>query len=164
MDSHASSSFSSLKTYLLALADTPGRVARRATSASTSFDEMSRARSRSGSDMRRSLRWFDLVGFGLGGMIGAGVFVTTGRASRLYAGPSVVLSYAIAGFCALLSAFCYTEFAVDMPVAGGAFSYIRVTFGPHLLSLCLFHSVSHCQQLLMPPHPPVTTQTVVTGL
>ncbi|KAG5556957.1 hypothetical protein RHGRI_007263 [Rhododendron griersonianum] len=129
MDSHGSSSFSSLKTYLLALADTPNRVARRACSASTSFDEMSRARSRSGSDMRRSLRWFDLVGFGLGGMIGAGVFVTTGRASRLYAGPSVVLSYAIAGFCALLSAFCYTEFAVDMPVAGGAFSYIRVTFG-----------------------------------
>lgn len=129
MDSHGSSSFSSLKTYLLALADTPSRVARRAGSASTSFDEMSRARSRSGSDMRRSLRWFDLVGFGLGGMIGAGVFVTTGRASRLYAGPSVVLSYAIAGFCALLSAFCYTEFAVDMPVAGGAFSYIRVTFG-----------------------------------
>ncbi|KAH7855796.1 hypothetical protein Vadar_029004 [Vaccinium darrowii] len=129
MDSHGSSSFSSLRTYLLALADTPSRVARRAGSASTSLDEMSRARSRSGSDMRRSLRWFDLVGFGLGGMIGAGVFVTTGRASRLYAGPSVVLSYAIAGFCALLSAFCYTEFAVDMPVAGGAFSYIRVTFG-----------------------------------
>ncbi|KAF7852144.1 hypothetical protein BT93_L0536 [Corymbia citriodora subsp. variegata] len=62
-------------------------------------------------------------------MVGAGVFVTTGRASHLYAGPAVVLSYAIAGLCALLSAFCYTEFAVDMPVAGGAFSYLRVTFG-----------------------------------
>lgn len=78
--------------------------------------------------MQRTLRWFDLVGFGLGGMIGAGVFVTTGPASQL-AGPAIVLSYAIAGLCALLSAFCYTEFAVDMPVAGGAFSYLRVTFG-----------------------------------
>jgi amino acid transporter len=57
------------------------------------------------------------------------VFVTTGRATRLYAGPGVIVSYAIAGLCALLSAFCYTEFAVDMPVAGGAFSYLRVTFG-----------------------------------
>uniref|UniRef100_A0A453KA80 Amino acid permease/ SLC12A domain-containing protein n=1 Tax=Aegilops tauschii subsp. strangulata TaxID=200361 RepID=A0A453KA80_AEGTS len=56
-------------------------------------------------------------------------FVTTGRATRLHAGPGVVVSYAIAGLCALLSAFCYTEFAVDMPVAGGAFSYLRVTFG-----------------------------------
>ncbi|KAF7811529.1 cationic amino acid transporter 7, chloroplastic-like [Senna tora] len=129
MESRATSSFSSLQAYLHALAHTPSRLARRAGSVSTSYDEMSRVRARSGSDMRKSLRWFDLVGFGLGGMVGAGVFVTTGRASRLCAGPSVVLSYAIAGLCALLSAFCYTEFAVDMPVAGGAFSYLRVTFG-----------------------------------
>jgi amino acid transporter len=81
--------------------------------------------------MARALRWWDLVGLGLGGMVGAGVFVTTGRATRLYAGPGVVVSYAIAGLCALLSAFCYTEFAVDMPVAGGAFSYLRVTFGQY---------------------------------
>jgi amino acid transporter len=90
---------------------------------------MSQVRARSGSHMQKTLRWFDLVGLGLGGMVGAGVFVTTGHAARLYAGPAIVLSYAIAGFCALLSAFCYTEFAVDMPVAGGAFSYLRVTFG-----------------------------------
>ncbi|XP_002269556.1 cationic amino acid transporter 6, chloroplastic [Vitis vinifera] len=129
MDTHGSSSFSSFTAYARALAQTPSRLARRACSVSTSFEEMSRVRARSGSDMQRNLRWFDLVGFGLGGMVGAGVFVTTGRASRLYAGPAVVLSYAIAGICALLSAFCYTEFAVDMPVAGGAFSYLRVTFG-----------------------------------
>lgn len=84
--------------------------------------------------MKKSLRWYDLVGFGLGGMVGAGVFVTSGTASSKYAGPSVILSYAIAGICALLSAFCYTEFAVDMPVAGGAFSYIRVTFGSYCIS------------------------------
>ncbi|CAF2155674.1 unnamed protein product [Brassica napus] len=90
---------------------------------------MSRVRAVSGEQMRRTLRWYDLVGLGIGGMIGAGVFVTTGRASRLLAGPSIVVSYAIAGLCALLSAFCYTEFAVHLPVAGGAFSYIRITFG-----------------------------------
>ncbi|PKI34206.1 hypothetical protein CRG98_045403 [Punica granatum] len=90
---------------------------------------MSRVRCFSGSDMAKTLRWPDLVGFGLGGMVGAGVFVTTGHSARFYAGPAVVVSYAIAGLCALLSAFCYTEFAVDMPVAGGAFSYLRVTFG-----------------------------------
>ncbi|KAI4347788.1 hypothetical protein L6164_008570 [Bauhinia variegata] len=123
------SSFSSFPAYLRALAQTPSRLARRAGSVSTSYEEMSRVRARSGSDMRKTLRWFDLVGFGIGGMVGAGVFVTTGNATHTYAGPSVVLSYAIAGFCALLSAFCYTEFAVDMPVAGGAFSYLRVTFG-----------------------------------
>lgn len=131
MDSRSHvSSFSSFNSYMRALSDTPKRLARRACSVSTSFEETSRVRARSGSEMKRSLRWYDLTGLGLGGMVGAGVFVTTGHASRNYAGPSVILSYAIAGLCALLSAFCYTEFAVDLPVAGGAFSYIRVTFGP----------------------------------
>jgi hypothetical protein len=50
--------------------------------------------------------WWDLVGLGLGDMVGAGVFVTTGCAARLYVGPDLVVSYAIAGLCALLSAFC----------------------------------------------------------
>ncbi|XP_058737559.1 cationic amino acid transporter 7, chloroplastic-like [Vicia villosa] len=128
MASHASS-FSSLRAYLRAVSQTPSRFARRGFSVSTSYEEMSRVRARSGTSMRKSLRWFDLVGFGIGGMVGAGVFVTTGNATHNFAGPAVVLSFAIAGFCALLSAFCYTEFAVDMPVAGGAFSYLRVTFG-----------------------------------
>ncbi|CAL9135374.1 unnamed protein product [Musa textilis] len=124
-----SSSFASLGAYGRALAETHRRLGRRAASVTTTYEEMSRVRARSGADMTRSLRWPDLVGFGLGGMVGAGVFVATGRAARLYAGPAIVLSYTIAGLCALLSAFCYTEFAVDMPIAGGAFSYLRVTFG-----------------------------------
>ncbi|KAL1201425.1 Cationic amino acid transporter 6 [Cardamine amara subsp. amara] len=123
------SSFSSLRVYLNSLSATPSRLSRRAVSVSTSSDEMSRVRAVSGEHMRRTLRWYDLIGLGIGGMVGAGVFVTSGRASHLNAGPSVVISYAIAGLCALLSAFCYTEFAVHLPVAGGAFSYIRITFG-----------------------------------
>ncbi|XP_060184462.1 cationic amino acid transporter 7, chloroplastic-like [Lycium barbarum] len=134
METH-SSSFTNIKSYLKALSDTPNRLVRRAGSVSTSFEETSRVRARSGGDMKRSLRWYDLIGLGVGGMVGAGVFVTSGHASRVCAGPAVVLSYAIAGLCALLSAFCYTEFAVDMPVAGGAFSYIRITFGEFLAFL-----------------------------
>ncbi|XP_062183244.1 cationic amino acid transporter 6, chloroplastic-like [Phragmites australis] len=124
-----SGSFSSLRAYGRALAQTPRRLAHRGCAATAPAEEMNRVRARSGPRMARALRWPDLVGLGLGGMVGAGVFVTTGRATRMYAGPGVVVSYAIAGLCALLSAFCYTEFAVDMPVAGGAFSYLRVTFG-----------------------------------
>ncbi|XP_073041672.1 cationic amino acid transporter 7, chloroplastic-like isoform X1 [Primulina eburnea] len=134
METHFSS-FSTCRAYLRALSETPSRISRRAFSVSTSFQEDSRVRARSGPNMKRSLRWYDLIGFGVGGMVGAGVFVTTGRASRVYAGPSVIVSYAIAGLCALLSSFCYTEFAVDMPVAGGAFSYIRATFGEFLAFL-----------------------------
>ncbi|XP_066356368.1 cationic amino acid transporter 6, chloroplastic-like isoform X1 [Miscanthus floridulus] len=127
--SSSSSSFASWRAYGRALEQTPRRLSRRAFASTAAREEMSRVRSRSGADMARALRWWDLVGLGLGGMVGAGVFVTTGRAARLYSGPGVVVSYAIAGLCALLSAFCYTEFAVDLPVAGGAFSYLRVTFG-----------------------------------
>ncbi|KAL8233253.1 hypothetical protein R6Q57_003031 [Mikania cordata] len=128
MERHGSS-FSSFKSYINALSDLPHRLRRRAGCVSTTFEETSQIRSRSGADMRKNLRWYDLICFGIGGMVGAGVFVTSGTASHDKAGPAVILSYAIAGLCALLSAFCYAEFAVHMPVAGGAFSYIRITFG-----------------------------------
>ncbi|KAK9170359.1 hypothetical protein Syun_002499 [Stephania yunnanensis] len=127
---------SSLWAMSRAAARTAKRVARRAVTVTTPFDELHPVRARSGADMHRTLTWLDLVGLGVGGMVGAGVFVTTGRASRLLAGPAVLLSYAIAGLSALLSAFSYTEFAVDLPVAGGAFSYLRVTFGEFAAFLC----------------------------
>eukprot|EP00250_Pteridium_aquilinum_P005895 c15915_g1_i1 orf=19-1578(-) len=79
--------------------------------------------------MRRSLNWLDLLGLGVGGMVGAGIFVTAGVAANSRAGPAVILSFFVAGFAALLSAFCYTEFAVELPAAGGAFSYLGISLG-----------------------------------
>ncbi|RVW65106.1 Cationic amino acid transporter 8, vacuolar [Vitis vinifera] len=49
--------------------------------------------------------------------------------TRYDAGPAIILSYAVSGFSALLSVLCYTEFAVEIPVAGGSFSYLRVELG-----------------------------------
>lgn len=43
--------------------------------------------------------------------------------------PAVIVSYAVAALAALLSAFAYAEFACDVPVAGGAFNYVSITFG-----------------------------------
>ena len=71
----------------------------------------------------------DLTMLGIGGIIGAGVFVLTGVVAHNDAGPAVVLSYAVAALVALGCALCYTEFAVDMPVTGGAYNYIVHTFG-----------------------------------
>lgn len=78
--------------------------------------------------MSRKLQWWDVIALGVGGMMGAGIFVATGSAAHR-AGPALVVAYIVAGLSALLSALCYTEFAVEMPVAGGAFSYLRITFG-----------------------------------
>ena len=55
---------------------------------------------------------------GIGAVIGAGIFVLTGIEAREVAGPAVVLSYVVSGFSAMLSVFCYIEFAVEIPFAG----------------------------------------------
>lgn len=114
--------------YLYSLYQTPHRLRKRMLATWTPDQELNQVRQRSGADMKRKLKWHDLVALGVGGMLGVGVFVTTGRAAQL-SGPSVFLSYLIAGISALLSSLCYTEFSVQIPVAGGAFSYLRVTFG-----------------------------------
>lgn len=64
-----------------------------------------------------------------GSVVGSGIFVITGQETRYDAGPAIILSYAVSGFSALLSVLCYTEFAVEIPVAGGSFSYLRVELG-----------------------------------
>lgn len=115
--------------YLHSLSQTPQRLRKRMLATWTPDQELNQVRLRSGSDMKRKLRWFDLVALGIGGMLGVGVFVTTGKVARNTSGPSVFISYIIAGISALLSSLCYTEFSVQIPVAGGAFSYLRVTFG-----------------------------------
>ncbi|MEW5312473.1 MAG: hypothetical protein WDW38_004106 [Sanguina aurantia] len=88
-------------------------------------------RSASGFDMHRVLGAFDLLLLGTGCIIGAGVVVLTGVAARTYAGPAVVLSYALSGAVALLASLCYAEYAADMPVAGGAYNFISMTFGEY---------------------------------
>ncbi|XVF51864.1 hypothetical protein PTKIN_Ptkin04bG0218200 [Pterospermum kingtungense] len=115
--------------YLQSLSQTPRRLRKRMLATWTPDQELNQVRLRSGADMKRKLRWYDLVALGIGGMLGVGVFVTTGSVAHKTSGPSVFISYIIAGISALLSSLCYTEFSVQIPVAGGAFSYLRVTFG-----------------------------------
>lgn len=121
-----------LFTYLNSLSKTPQKLKKRMLATWTPDQELNKVRLRSGADMKRKLTWYDLVALGVGGMLGVGVFVTTGPVARKTSGPSVFISYIVAALSALLSSLCYTEFSVDVPVAGGAFSYLRVTFGKDL--------------------------------
>ncbi|XP_024157909.1 cationic amino acid transporter 1 [Rosa chinensis] len=91
--------------------------------------ELEEMRARSQNEMKKTLNWWDLIWFGIGAVMGAGIFVLTGEAARNLAGPAVVISYLISGLSALLSVLCYTEFAVELPVAGGSFAYLRVELG-----------------------------------
>ncbi|CAB4309857.1 unnamed protein product [Prunus armeniaca] len=115
--------------YLHSLSQTPHRLRKRMLATWTPDQELNQVRQRSGADMKRKLKWYDLIALGVGGMLGVGVFVTTGQVAFQTSGPSVFISYIIAGISALLSSLCYTEFSVQIPVAGGAFSYLRLTFG-----------------------------------
>lgn len=54
----------------------------------------------------------------MGAVFGSGIFVLTGLETKEHAGPAVVLSYVVSGISAMLSVLCYTEFAVEIPVAG----------------------------------------------
>ena len=113
-------SFASWGAYRRALGKTPARLRDRLAGWSTDTAELSALHRRSEHEMRRCLTWWDLTWFGFGSVIGAGIFVLTGQEAHDHAGPAIVLSYVASGLSAMLSVFCYTEFAVEIPVAGNA--------------------------------------------
>lgn len=79
--------------------------------------------------LKRSLGALNLTLLGIGAIIGAGIFVLTGVAAAKYAGPSIVLSFVIAGFGCLFAGLCYAEFASMIPIAGSAYTYGYATLG-----------------------------------
>src|SRR5579885_3751049 len=79
--------------------------------------------------LRRVLGPVGLTSLGIGAIIGAGIFVTTGEAAATRAGPAVLLSFAVAGLGCALAALCYAEFAAMAPVAGSAYTYAYATLG-----------------------------------
>lgn len=79
--------------------------------------------------LKRVMGALDLTFLGVGAIIGTGIFVLTGVASALYAGPAIVISFIISGAAATLSALCYSEFAAMDPVAGSAYSFAYSSMG-----------------------------------
>src|SRR5262252_1875288 len=79
--------------------------------------------------LRRILGPIGLTSLGIGAIIGAGIFVMTGRVAAVDAGPAIVVSYIVAGIGCALAAFCYAEFASMAPVAGSAYTYAYATLG-----------------------------------
>ncbi|XVF00526.1 hypothetical protein REPUB_Repub04eG0008600 [Reevesia pubescens] len=122
-------SFQSWTSYVNALSNTKSRLKDRLLARSMDHVELNEMRSRSQHEMKKTLNWWDMIWFGMGAVMGAGIFVLTGEAARNYSGPAVVISYLISGATALLSVLCYTEFSVELPVAGGSFAYLRVELG-----------------------------------
>ncbi len=79
--------------------------------------------------LKRVLGPINLVTLGIGAIIGAGIFVLTGSAAALYAGPAIMLSYVLAGVGCVFAGLCYAEFASLIPIAGSAYTYGYATLG-----------------------------------
>src|SRR5215470_5071105 len=82
-----------------------------------------------GTTLKRALGPFNLVTLGIGAIIGAGIFVLTGQAAALYAGPAVPLSFILTGIACAFAGLCYAEMASAVPVAGSAYTYSYATMG-----------------------------------
>ncbi len=79
--------------------------------------------------LKKSLSALDLTVFGIGVIIGAGIFTLTGRAARDYAGPSIALSFIVGAIVCGLAAMCYAEFASTVPISGSAYTFSYATLG-----------------------------------
>ena len=79
--------------------------------------------------LRKDLGALDLVVFGVGVTIGAGIFVLTGTVAATNSGPALALSFLIAAVACALAALCYAEFASTVPVAGSAYTFSYATLG-----------------------------------
>jgi len=79
--------------------------------------------------LKRNLTALDLTVFGIGVVIGAGIFTVAGKAAAVYAGPAVMISFVLASLCCALAALCYAEFASSIPVSGSAYTFSYVALG-----------------------------------
>jgi APA family basic amino acid/polyamine antiporter len=82
--------------------------------------------------LKRSLGPWALTAMGIGAIIGTGIFVLTGVASATRAGPSLTLSFVVAGIVSALAALCYAEVSSKIPISGSAYTYTYATLGEFL--------------------------------
>src|SRR5262249_20346352 len=86
------------------------------------------------SELRRVLGKWDLTALGVGAIIGAGIFASTGSAiagggEHIGAGPGIVISFILTAIACGFAALCYAEFAAMVPVSGSAYTYAYAALG-----------------------------------
>jgi len=81
-----------------------------------------------GGGLKRVLSLKDLTFFGIAAILGAGSFSSLGGAV-FHGGPGVVILFIITAIACAFTAFCYSEFASRIPVAGSAYTYAYASFG-----------------------------------
>ena len=79
--------------------------------------------------LKKTLNSWALISLGIGGIIGAGLFVRTASAAAQNAGPSVTIGFIVAALGCALAGLCYAELSSSIPIAGSAYTYSYATMG-----------------------------------
>ncbi|MCK5393573.1 MAG: amino acid permease, partial [Candidatus Omnitrophica bacterium] len=80
---------------------------------------------------KRKLNLWDIFCIASGAMISSGLFVLPVIAYK-YAGPSMIISYLIAGMLMIPSVLSQSELLTAMPKSGGTYFFIERSFGPFM--------------------------------
>src|SRR3954454_5002559 len=106
----------------MAVASGPSIWARKST------DELIAETSEEGHALKKAVGALDLTAFGVGAIIGTGIFVVLAEGIG-DSGPAIVVSFVLVGVTCLLSALSYAELASSSPVSGSAYTYSYATLG-----------------------------------
>ena len=79
--------------------------------------------------LRRTLSALTLAALGVGGIIGAGIFILTGQAAAANAGPAISLSFLLGALACAFAGLCYAEMASTVPISGSAYTFAYATLG-----------------------------------
>src|ERR1700684_2473346 len=79
--------------------------------------------------LRRTLSALNLILLGVGGIVGAGIFVLTGHAAAANAGPAISLSFFLGAVACAFAGLCYAEMSSTVPISGSAYTYAYATLG-----------------------------------
>jgi basic amino acid/polyamine antiporter, APA family len=82
--------------------------------------------------LKRALSATNLTTLGIGAIIGAGIFVLSGKVAAQNAGPAIILSLLLSGSACAFAGLCYAEFASLLPISGSAYTYAYATLGEFL--------------------------------